>query len=116
MEKMVAFCGLVCTDCKAFIATQEDDDAKRRSIAEDWSKAFGRDIKPEEINCDGCLTRNGKHISYCNICKIRKCGIEKNVRNCAYCLNYKCEELAEFLDQAPEAKKTLEGIRQQLNK
>ncbi len=30
MEKMTAFCGIVCTDCEAFIATQENDDAKRR--------------------------------------------------------------------------------------
>jgi len=41
MEKMVAFCGLVCTDCKAFIATQENNDAKRREIAEAWSKEYG---------------------------------------------------------------------------
>jgi hypothetical protein len=64
MGKMVAFCGLVCTDCKAFIATQEDDEAERRNVAEAWSKAFGKDIKPEEIDCDGCLTRNGRHIGY----------------------------------------------------
>jgi hypothetical protein len=116
MGRIVAFCGLVCTDCKAFIVTQEDDDAKRRNVAEDWSKAFGRDIKPEEINCDGCLTRNGRHISYCDICEIRKCGMEKSVENCAYCVDYKCEKLAKFLEQAPEAKKTLEEIRQQLHK
>jgi hypothetical protein len=34
MEKMVAFCGIVCTDCKAFIATQENNDVKRREVAE----------------------------------------------------------------------------------
>jgi hypothetical protein len=116
MGKMVAFCGLVCTDCKAFIATQEDDDAKRRNVAEAWSKAFGKDIKPEEIDCDGCLTRNGRHIGYCDICEIRKCGMEKSVENCAYCVDYKCEKLAKFFEQAPEAEKTLEGIRQQLHK
>ena len=32
MEKMVAFCGITCTDCKAFIATQENDDAKEKML------------------------------------------------------------------------------------
>lgn len=116
MEKMVAFCGLICRDCKAFIATQEDDAAKRRDVAEAWSKAFGREIKPEEINCDGCLTMDGRHINYCNICEIRKCGMEKGVENCAYCVDYNCEKLTKFFEQAPEAKKTLAEIRKQLHK
>ena len=116
MERMVAFCGIVCTDCKAFIATREDDDAKRRDVAEAWSKAFAKEIKPEEINCDGCLTRDGRHIGYCSICEIRKCGMEKGVKNCAYCIDYKCEKLIKFFEQAPEAKKTLEEIRRQLHK
>ena len=116
MKKMVAFCGITCTDCKAFIATQENDDAKRKDIAETWSKAFGREIKPDEINCDGCLNIDGRHIGYCDICEIRKCGMEKDVKNCAYCVDYKCQKLDKFHEQAPEAKKILDGIRQQLHK
>ena len=116
MEKIVAFCGLTCTDCKAFMATQENDDAKRREVAEAWSKAFGHEIKPGEINCDGCLTRDGRHINYCSVCEIRKCGMEKGVENCAYCIDYDCEKLAKFFEQSSEAKKTLEEIRQQLKK
>ena len=116
MESVVAFCGLVCTDCKAFIATQENDDAKRRDVTVAWSKMFGREIKPGEINCDGCLIGDGRHIDYCDVCEIRECGMEKGVKNCAYCIDYSCEKLAKFLEQAPEAKKTLEEIRQQLHK
>ncbi len=26
MEKMMAFCGLTCSECPTFIATQKDDD------------------------------------------------------------------------------------------
>jgi len=116
MKKMVAFCGITCTDCKAFIATQENDDAKRKDVAETWSKAFGREIKPDEINCDGCLNIDGRHIGYCDICEIRKCGMEKDVQNCAYCVDYKCQKLDKFHEQALEAKKTLEEIRQKLHK
>jgi len=79
MEKMIAYCGIVCSECGAFIATQTDDDAKRKETAEIWSKKYNHDFKPEEINCDGCLTTTGRVIGYCNVCEIRKCGQEKGV-------------------------------------
>lgn len=111
MEKMVAVCGITCSDCGAFIATQENDDAKRTEVAEAWSKAFGHEIKPEDINCDGCLTVDGRHINHWSVCEVRKCGTEREVENCAYCIDYKCERLEKFHEQVPEAKKTLEVIR-----
>lgn len=42
MEKMIAFCGLTCTECPAFIATQKDDDKERKKVAKVWSKDFKR--------------------------------------------------------------------------
>ncbi|KUK85723.1 MAG: Uncharacterized protein XE03_1923 [candidate division TA06 bacterium 34_109] len=30
MDKMIAFCGLICTECPAFIATQKNDDIERK--------------------------------------------------------------------------------------
>lgn len=111
MGKIIAFCGIDCSECKALIATRKNDNILRREIAEEWSKMFGHEIKPEEINCIGCLTVDGPHINYCSFCEIRKCGIEKGVKNCAYCIDYKCEKLAKFHEQAPEAKNRLEDIR-----
>ena len=116
MEKIVAFCGLVCTDCGAFIATQENNDVKRKEVAEAWSKEFGEEVKPETINCDGCLTIDGRHINHCSVCEIRRCGMEKRVENCAYCIDYNCEKLTAFFENSPEAKKTLEEIRRQQKK
>jgi hypothetical protein len=114
--KIIAFCGIDCSECKALIATQKNDNTMRKEIAQEWSKMFGHEIKPEEINCDGCLSREGRHIGYCNICEIRKCGIQKNVENCAYCIDYKCEKLAKFHEEAPNAKNRLEEIRKQMPK
>ena len=116
MNKMIAYCGIVCTDCEAFTATQKNDNAKRKELAEAWSKEFSHEIKPEEINCDGCLSFDGRHISYCNVCEIRKCGIEKDVENCAGCVEYKCEKLEKFHEQAPKAKGNLEEIRLKMPK
>ncbi|WP_167527780.1 DUF3795 domain-containing protein [Desulfosarcina alkanivorans] len=34
---------------------------------------------------DGCLSTGGKHIGYCQTCKIRKCCRDKGLENCAAC-------------------------------
>jgi len=114
MNKIIAFCGLTCTECLAFIATQKDDDKEREKVAKVWSKEFKRKIKPEEINCDGCLEESGRLFNYCKVCIIRECGKEKVVENCAYCDDYACEKLTKFFDIAAEAKTALVEIRKYL--
>ena len=114
MDKMIAFCGLTCTECPAFVATQKDDDEEREKVAEMWSKEYKSEIKPEDINCDGCLAEGDRIFNYCKVCKIRKCGQEKGVKNCAYCDDYACEKLNGFFNMAPEAKTALEEIRKNL--
>jgi hypothetical protein len=114
MYKIIAFCGLSCTECPAFIATQKDDNKKREKVAKAWSKIYKCDIKPEDINCDGCLEEPDRLFNYCKICKIRMCGQEKEVKNCAYCDDYACEKLIKFFDMAPEAKTALVEIRKNL--
>ena len=115
MDKMIAFCGLICTECPAFIATQKDDDKEREKVAKAWSKEYKCDMRPEDINCDGCLTEESDRLfSHCKVCEIRKCGQEKEVKNCAYCDNYACEKLTKFFDMAPETKTTLAEIRKNL--
>ena len=104
MKRMVAFCGITCTDCKAFVATHENDDAKRKQVADEWK------MKPEEVNCIGCTNPNGLHIDYWKTCPIKNCGTEKGVENCASCVDYSCEKLEKI---SPNAKETLENLRDQ---
>jgi hypothetical protein len=110
-EKMIAYCGLGCSECPTFIATQKNDDKMREETAKKWSEMFHQDIKPGDINCDGCVSQSSRLFNYCGICEIRKCGKEKNVKNCAYCDEYPCEKLSAFLKNVPEAKATLDAIR-----
>ena len=111
MEKQIAYCGLVCTDCGAYIATQKDDDEMRKDIATEWTAKYNVPFKPEDINCDGCLPRTVKTIGHLNICPVRKCGQERGVVNCAYCEDYACEELGKYFEMAPVMKTNLEEIR-----
>ncbi len=110
MERMIAYCGLNCAECAAFLATREDDDEKRKQVAEQWSKEYHAAFKPEDINCDGC-SKKGRLFSYCSSCQIRQCGREKEVKNCAYCNDYPCQRLADFFQVAPQCKTNLDEIR-----
>lgn len=114
MDEMIAFCGLRCHECGAFIATKNNDDEKRTEVAQLWSKEFNKDFKPEDIYCDGCLADGGHLFKYCKVCKIRKCGKEKQVVNCAHCNDYACDKLEKFFQMMPDARKQLDEIRSHL--
>lgn len=114
MEEMISVCGLLCSECGAFIATKNDDDEKRMEVAQLWYKEFKVDIKPEEINCTGCLSDSEPLFKHCKVCEVRKCGKEKNIENCAYCDQYACEKLEKIFQMVPETKKRLDKIRSKL--
>lgn len=111
MVEMISRCGLKCNECGAFKATKADDDNMRRQVAANWSMMYKADIKPEDINCEGCLSTGKKVFSHCNVCEVRKCAVEKDVPNCAHCSRYICEKLDNFLEKAPENRELLEKIR-----
>jgi hypothetical protein len=104
MPKKIAFCGLCCTECPTFIATQNDDDEARIKTAAMYAEKFGFNLKPEEINCDGCHSVNGNLISYCQTCAIRKCGLSRGVDNCTACDEQPCRRLIDFHTFSTEAK------------
>jgi len=111
MEEIISVCGLLCNECGAFVATRNDDDEKRTEVAQLWSKQYNVDVKPEDINCDGCISDSEPLFSHCKVCEIRKCGKQKNIENCAYCDEYACERLEKFFGMVPEAKRRLDGIK-----
>lgn len=108
---MIAYCGMDCTKCEGFLATQGNDDQKREEVAESWSAKYNTDIKPEQINCHGCKSDGIKFFFTESICEIRKCNIEMATSNCAECENYICEKLAEFIKVAPPVGEALEALR-----
>lgn len=111
MEKMYGACGLVCSECGAYLATQADDDEARKTVAETWSKEFNADIKWQDINCDGCMSGSDRLFNHCYVCEIRACVAERGLTNCAFCADYACDKLTGFFAMAPVARDGLEEIR-----
>lgn len=109
---MTACCGLDCCKCDAYLATQENSDGRRASTAQKWSELFKTQIKPEQINCDGCKS-TGRKFHHCKECEIRQCCLKKNMENCATCQDYPCDILSQFINWAPEAGLALQKLRSQ---
>ncbi len=114
MDEMISYCGLVCHECGAFIATLNDDNEKRTEVVRQWSKEYHKEFKPEDINCFGCLSEGKPIFGYCHICKIRSCARAKGVLNCAHCGDYACDQLMEFFQMVPDNKKRLDDLRSKL--
>jgi hypothetical protein len=114
VSEMIAYYGLDCSKCDAFIATQNQDSRRKREMAERWTKSLSIKFGPEDIDCTGCMSTNISR--WCTqVCKIRPCADTKKVKTCADCGNYPCEELQKFLSDEPKAAKTLEDIYRALS-
>jgi hypothetical protein len=111
-EEIIAYCGLICTECPAFIATQTNDIELRRKTAKGWSTKENK-IDPDDIVCDGCLVVKERHNVFCSECEVRACGLETDVKNCSYCGKYPCEHLEKLWNiiNTSEAKEKLDYLR-----
>ena len=111
MTKNLAYCGLDCTECPAYIAMKTNARELRRTTAEKWNNP-DFPVLQEDINCVGCKTEEGAHFKWCAKCSVRACASERNMETCAHCSDYVCDPLKEWLTFAgDEARERLEKIR-----
>lgn len=112
MERVIAYCGLVCSECSAYLATKAGDREAVEKVAAQWREEYhAPNITAENVWCDGCLAEGGRHCGHCAECGIRACGVARKVENCGRCPDYAaCEKIKGFLEMAPEAKAVLDEI------
>ncbi len=108
MKNNIAYCGLDCEKCEAYIATKNNDDALRQKVAKLWSELNGVTITPDMINCEGCR-EDGVKTPYCDsLCQIRQCGLEKKYNTCGDCEQLEsCEKVGMIIKNNAEALKNL---------
>lgn len=109
MEKIYGSCGLICSECPAYIACITNDQKLRENTAKEWSEIYQAEIPADSINCTGCR-QQGVKIGHCSECKIRLCAINRKIETCCECSDYPCAILQEFFEHVPEAKQNLERM------
>jgi hypothetical protein len=91
MDRIIAYCGLVCSDCSAYVATQANDQEALERVAAQWREEYNApNITVESVICDGCLDGG---------------------RLCSHCA---CEKLEKFFGFVPGARGVLDEIRHSL--
>jgi hypothetical protein len=112
MMENIAYCGLNCIECPAYIAKQTNDQELREKTAKAWSGP-GFTVEPIQVNCEGCHS-TGEVFFHCHECNVRKCAIEKGVNTCAECGDYPCADKLEALWKQlnnPKAKEKLDSMQ-----
>ena len=108
MRDMIAYCGLDCEKCAAYLATINDDQALREKTAKLWAELNHAPILPEHINCQGCRVEGIKTVFCENLCGIRQCALKKDVTTCGDCPDMKgCQLVGTIISNDPEALKNL---------
>lgn len=116
MDKLIAMCGINCSACEPYKASQINDVEELKKIALSWEEMYHMPpLVVKDVTCDGCLSTTGRLSKHCPECDIRSCGISRGLPNCAYCDEFEgCEKLAHFWQFAPELRPALEEIRRSL--
>ena len=108
MRNRIAYCGLDCEKCDAYLATIHDDQALREKTAKLWAALNHAPILPEHINCQGCRADGMKTVFCESLCGIRQCALKKVVSTCGDCPDLdNCQTVGAIISSKPEALKNL---------
>ena len=94
MIEMLGYCGFLCDICPAYEKNIKSD-ADKEEISDKWFLYYGFRTPMEKVSCVGCRNE-GNHPD--EGCPVRPCAIKKNVRNCAYCDDFDCDNLRSRTD------------------
>lgn len=108
MNRLIAICGLDCSQCDAYLATKNNDQALREKTAKLWAELNNAPILPEHINCEGCRMDGAKTFYCSSLCEIRRCALEKGYANCGDCPDKEgCPKVGQVWRNNPQARANL---------
>lgn len=108
MKKMIAFCGLVCSEYPVYIAAKTNDEALKERLAEEYSTETCK-FEKDDTTCTGCHSADGVNEKMCLECPMRRCGMEKNVAHCGQCEEYPCQYIEEYVPADSDNRNVLES-------
>jgi hypothetical protein len=116
-EKIIAFCGIDCAACPAYIGTQAGDAELLAKAAAQWSTA-DEPLTPEDVICYSCTQTEKRLYTWCSACRMKDCCREKNIPNCAHCDEYACEDLKKLWDMvaSQDPRMTLDDLRREVKR
>jgi len=110
MKDMIAYCGLDCEKCDAYLATVNDDQVLREKTAKLWAELNNAPILPEHINCEGCRVDGIKTVFCDKLCAVRQCALKRGVVTCGECPDMEgCQTVGMIISNNPDALENLRG-------
>ena len=109
MEKSIAFCGLVCSQCPVYIATKTNNEELKEKLAIEYSTDTFEFVK-EDMNCTGCHSVVGVNEKMRKECLMRKCGMHKSISHCAECNEYPCQYINSYVPTGSDNRKMLDEL------
>jgi hypothetical protein len=109
MAKMMSACGVLCSDCPAYLGVAKGVEHQKCTAAA-WQRIYGLSEQFENISCGGCLGPDGQLFHTSRKCKARQCCRSKGFRSCAECPAEQCPDLEKaqsVWDEVPELAKKL---------
>ncbi len=111
MAEAIAYCGLDCDSCPAYLATQRGDTDALEEVAARWGAETGMKIAVDSIRCDGCRSGSGRINAFCAVCEIRDCASGRGFGTCGECGEYPCGRLSGFAPFEAEGRANLDRLR-----
>ncbi len=109
MTRMMSACGVLCSDCPAYLAKSRGLAYQQRT-AKAWDRIYRLNERAEAIVCGGCLSPDEEVFHTCQKCKARLCCRSKGFSSCAECDVQSCPDLEKaqsVWDGVPKLVKTL---------
>jgi hypothetical protein len=98
MNKIISYCGFVCSDCMAYKDNVKNE-TDRTKVCDYWDLYYNIKVEPSQIYCEGCMKPDEENpVRFTAVCRIRNCAINRNITSCAFCNVYPCKLLNDHMN------------------